>query len=104
MRKSLWNVLASNLALFALAVTVSCSCLCGDKSPAVGSAPFRSIGQDPAGKGESWRFVVSGDSRNCGDVVMPAIAAGARTDGAQVYWHLGDLRAIYDFADDMLQE
>lgn len=104
MRKSLWNVLASNLALFALAVTVSCSCLCGDKSPAVGSAPFRSIGQDPAGKGESWRFVVSGDSRNCGDVVMPAIAAGARTDGAQFYWHLGDLRAIYDFDDDMLQE
>jgi len=23
----------------------------------------------------SWRFIVSGDSRNCGDVVMPAIAA-----------------------------
>jgi len=23
----------------------------------------------------TWRFIVSGDSRNCGDVVMPAIAA-----------------------------
>ena len=26
----------------------------------------------------SWRFAVSGDSRNCGDVVMPAIAAGVK--------------------------
>jgi len=48
----------------------------------------------------SWRFVVSGDSRNCGDVVMPAIAAGARADGATFFWHLGDDRAIYDFDQD----
>ena len=27
-----------------------------------------------------WRFAVSGDSRNCGDVVMPAIAAGVRRE------------------------
>src|SRR5712671_6344058 len=26
----------------------------------------------------AFQFAVSGDSRNCGDVVMPAIAAGAR--------------------------
>src|SRR5713226_9696900 len=25
----------------------------------------------------SWKFAVSGDSRNCGDVVMPGIAASA---------------------------
>jgi hypothetical protein len=104
MKKTLWNVLAGNLALFALAAMVSCSCLCGGKDPAIGSAPFRRPGQDPAGKGEAWRFVVSGDSRNCGDVVMPGIAAGAKTDSAQFYWHLGDLRAIYDFDDDMVQE
>jgi hypothetical protein len=48
--------------------------------------------------------VVSGDSRNCGDVVVPAIAAGAKVDGSQFYWHLGDLRAIYDFDEDMLQD
>ena len=30
----------------------------------------------PASDG-SWHFVVAGDSRNCGDVVMPAIAEAA---------------------------
>lgn len=50
----------------------------------------------------AWRFAVSGDSRNCGDVVMPAIAKGARKDGAAFYWHLGDLRKIYDMDEDML--
>ena len=49
-----------------------------------------------------FKFAVSGDSRNCGDVVMPAIAAGVRKDGAEFYWHLGDYRAIYDFDEDMV--
>jgi hypothetical protein len=44
-----------------------------------------------------WKFAVSGDSRNCGDVVMPSIAYKVREDGAAFYWHLGDYRAIYDF-------
>src|SRR5579859_6561889 len=48
----------------------------------------------------TWHFAVSGDSRNCGDVVMPAIAAGARANQAAFYWHLGDLRAIHDFDED----
>jgi hypothetical protein len=47
-----------------------------------------------------WNFAVSGDSRNCGDVVMPSIAAGALAGKAAFYWHLGDLRAIYDFDED----
>jgi AcrR family transcriptional regulator len=51
--------------------------------------------------GPSWRFVVSGDSRNCGDVVVPAIAAKARASQPAFYWHLGDLRKIYDFDEDM---
>lgn len=53
---------------------------------------------------QSWRFAVSGDSRNCGDVVMPAIAAGALADHAAFYWHLGDFRALYKFDEDMLRE
>jgi len=53
--------------------------------------------------GKPWHFAASGDSRNCGDVVVPAIAQGAARDDAQFYWHLGDLRAIYDFDEDMLQ-
>jgi hypothetical protein len=49
-----------------------------------------------------WKFVVGGDSRNCGDVVMPAVAAGAASTGAVFYWHLGDFRALYDFDEDLL--
>ncbi len=54
------------------------------------------------GSDTTWRFAVSGDSRNCGDVVMPAIAQGVRRDGASFYWHLGDYRAIYAFDEDYL--
>lgn len=49
----------------------------------------------------SWKFAVSGDSRNCGDVVMPAIAAGVKTSGASFYWHLGDFRKISDIDEDI---
>jgi hypothetical protein len=51
----------------------------------------------------NWTFAVSGDSRNCGDVVMPAIANGVKRDHAEFYWHLGDYRAIYDFDQDYKQ-
>src|SRR6478672_10234511 len=47
-----------------------------------------------------WNFAVSGDSRNCGDVVMPSIAASATKNKAAFYWHLGDLRAIYGVDED----
>src|SRR3954471_998166 len=49
-----------------------------------------------------WKFAVSGDSRNCGDVVMPAIASGVLKSGASFYWHLGDFRAIFDFDEDIV--
>ena len=52
----------------------------------------------------SWTFAVSGDSRNCGDVVMPAIAAGTHHDQAVFYWHLGDFRYISDFDEDYKQQ
>jgi hypothetical protein len=42
----------------------------------------------------SWKFAVSGDSRNCGDVVMPSIARKVGEDGAAFYGHLGDYWAI----------
>src|SRR5438309_772095 len=49
----------------------------------------------PPEKG-TWRFIVSGDSRNCGDVVVPTIAAHSSAYyQPSFYWHLGDLRAIY---------
>jgi len=45
----------------------------------------------------SWYFAVSGDSRDCGDLIMPKIArsieqAREKTPAA-FYWHLGDFRA-----------
>ena len=48
-----------------------------------------------------WRFAVSGDSRNCGDVVMPAIAKSVRAHLAEFYWHLGDFRIGSNVDEDM---
>jgi Calcineurin-like phosphoesterase len=54
--------------------------------------------------GASWKFAVSGDSRNCGDVVMPAIAAGVAKSGAAFYWHLGDFRKITEVDEDIAHQ
>lgn len=51
--------------------------------------------------GETWHFVASGDSRNCGDVVMPGIAETAKKYQAAFYWHLGDLRLTTGFDEDI---
>jgi hypothetical protein len=59
------------------------------------------LAAQPAGNGP-WKFAVSGDSRNCGDIVMPAIASGVAASGSEFYWHLGDFRAIYTFDEDMV--
>ncbi|HLW52059.1 MAG TPA: metallophosphoesterase [Candidatus Angelobacter sp.] len=90
LKKSLW-LLSSTLGLFFLiAQRVSLA--------------------EPPGKdkeneaGEGWHFAVSGDSRNCGDVVMPAIAAGAAKNKAAFYWHLGDLRANTRIDEDYEHE
>ncbi|HKW18959.1 MAG TPA: hypothetical protein VJO35_15735 [Terriglobales bacterium] len=53
---------------------------------------------------QTWTFAVSGDSRNCGDVVMPAIAADAQKHNVAFYWHLGDLRLISSPDQDFIQE
>jgi len=54
--------------------------------------------------GGTWHFLVSGDSRNCGDVVMPGIAETARKNQAAFYWHLGDLRQTTNFDEDMTHQ
>jgi hypothetical protein len=48
-----------------------------------------------------WSFAVSGDSRNCGDFVMPAIAARVRAAHDVFYWHLGDFRWISEPDEDL---
>jgi hypothetical protein len=49
----------------------------------------------------TWRFAVTGDSRNCGDVVMPAIAAQVLTLQPAFFWHLGDFRWVSNFDQDV---
>src|SRR3954447_5290241 len=65
--------------------------------------PIAALAQTTPASDGSWHFVVAGDSRNCGDVVMPAIAEAAKNNNAKFYWHLGDWRAIYTFDEDMVQ-
>jgi len=45
---------------------------------------------------------VSGDSRNCGDFVMPAIAVKVKAEGDTFYWHLGDFRWMSQQDEDMV--
>lgn len=49
----------------------------------------------------TWTFAVSGDSRNCGDFVMPAIAARVKAESDAFYWHLGDFRWMSSEDQDM---
>ncbi len=48
-----------------------------------------------------WTFAVSGDSRNCGDFAMPAIAAKVKAEDDAFYWHLGDFRWMTMTDQDM---
>ena len=50
----------------------------------------------------TWTFAVSGDSRNCGDFVMPAIAAATKAENDAFYWHLGDFRWMSKRDEDLL--
>jgi hypothetical protein len=98
MKQSLMKVLLTVSFLSALLTMLGCDCLCSKKQvPAKTPARIMVDGTKP------WNFVVSGDSRNCGDVVMPAVAQGAAQNNAAFYWHLGDLRATYDFDEDILK-
>jgi hypothetical protein len=54
------------------------------------------------GPDSTWSFAVSGDSRNCGDFVMPAIAAKVKAENDAFYWHLGDFRWMSQPDQDML--
>lgn len=59
-------------------------------------------GAAPSG---SWFFAVSGDSRDCGDVVMPRLASEiaerSETARAEFYLHLGDFRRTSDYDCDV---
>jgi hypothetical protein len=58
-------------------------------------------GGPPDDADSTWTFAVSGDSRNCGDFVMPAIAARVKAQKDAFYWHLGDFRWMSSEDEDM---
>ena len=62
------------------------------------------LGADQNDSPQTWYFAVSGDSRNCGDIVMPAIAADAKKQNVAFYWHLGDLRHTSTPDEDYIAE
>jgi hypothetical protein len=69
----------------------------------VGLLAFAGVSVSPAQNPEStWTFAVSGDSRNCGDFVMPAIAAKVKSEKDAFYWHLGDFRWMTQPDQDLL--
>jgi len=70
---------------------------------AIGSVGLLQAAQNTSAT-EPWTFVVSGDARNCGDIVMPAIAQTARDHRAAFYWHLGDLRRIAGQDEDIVNQ
>ena len=70
----------------------------------IASAALAARAQDSKSNGPVFTFAVSGDSRNCGDVVMPAIAKGVQGAHAAFYWHLGDFRAMYMIDEDIVDQ
>jgi len=74
----------ASLPLFALSALVFTSAFTNAQAPA-----------------PTWSFAVSGDSRNCGDFVMPAIGAKVKAEKDAFYWHLGDFRWIVSPDQDM---
>ncbi len=85
------------LAFFSLTPLVS-------QAQAQGGGNLPAATSISAADANSWVFAVSGDSRNCGDVVMPAIAAGAERSGAAFYLHLGDFRKISSVDEDIAHQ
>ncbi|HKV05179.1 MAG TPA: metallophosphoesterase [Candidatus Acidoferrales bacterium] len=84
------------LAIIAVLFSASLGAASAAAAPAGGNAAA------PKGSEKGvWKFAASGDSRNCGDVVMPAIAASVRRSGARFYWHLGDFRRIAGVDEDI---
>ena len=90
-------VLGSSLLVALVLVVVALPYL-RNRKPVAGTPSLLNARSQPTG---SWTFAVSGDSRNCGDVIMPAIAADIASHVPQFYWHLGDFRFIALVDEDM---
>jgi hypothetical protein len=99
---SSWSIIVLVGVSLAVSGTVIVYCIKNNQSIRLHEQEAPEVSRVEAGKSPSWRFIVSGDSRNCGDVVVPAIAAhGVKNYAPAFYWHLGDLRAIYKVDEDV---
>ena len=96
--------LTASLLTFLLSVAVLSGSSAAQSLPTPERASEKSAVAAPPLPAGSWRFIVSGDSRNCGDIIVPAIAAHSAEFAPTFYWHLGDLRAIYKVDEDMAFE
>jgi Calcineurin-like phosphoesterase len=72
-----------------------------NRSSAQSNAPTQNPSAPTNPSATPWNFAASGDSRNCGDVIMPGISASVAKDNAAFYWHLGDFRKLSDFDEDL---
>ncbi len=74
--------------------------------PALVVLAVSALAQGPAPESGRWYLAISGDSRDCGDLIMPKIAQdiAANQDRTPVafFWHLGDFRRMYDIDCDIL--
>src|ERR1035438_10309601 len=68
---------------------------------ALSALVFTSVFTNAQAPAATWSFAVSGDSRNCGDFVMPAIASKVKAEKDVFYWHLGDFRWMTTPDQDM---
>src|SRR5713226_5913953 len=87
------------LALFALSASTACERSSKSANPGFASQSG-TADQNSMPEPGDWTFAVGGDSRNCGDVMMPAIAQSAKENNARFYWHLGDFRWIVGIDED----
>jgi len=86
------------VAFFALTQAATAQPARPSIDPHVPGAAAAKITPPQGGTGGSWYFAVSGDSRDCGNLIMPKIAASVKSLPAQTpasfYWHLGDFRQL----------
>src|SRR4051812_8798980 len=90
-----------SLAVWALVPLLTLACASTPVPP-----PYKGTPAPPALSG-TWYFAVSGDSRDCGDLIMPKIARAIADDHAAhpaaLYWHLGDFRRMFGPDCDMIK-
>jgi hypothetical protein len=100
-----WRVVVGVSAAVAAAAGLGSAALVGQEGSAgrpPATAATVAAARPPA---PTWYFAISGDSRDCGDLIMPKIAAAiaGRRQVAPVefYWHLGDFRRLTDVDCDI---